>query len=189
MIELITERFLDAWGELQVKLAVGKLVTSNRSTSLCKCSSLTDEETVSFSMKRELLQRTNGWCWTIFLSLMNVGVSASVFMAHFLSVYAQSRTLKNCSFYWRKIEHLWITVTFSRTHLLSKMNWLFLKKIYVSIYEVITYFQCYAGVWQKLCAVNYLNYSLCQIRSLPMLLLIHDWMLIWHLDFTAFVFN
>lgn len=57
MIELITEKFLDAWGELQVKLAVGKLVTSDRSTSLC---SLTDEETVSFSMKRELLQRTNG---------------------------------------------------------------------------------------------------------------------------------
>lgn len=57
MIELITEKFLDAWGELQVNLAVGKLVTSDRSTSL---SSLTDEEIVSFSMKRELLQRTNG---------------------------------------------------------------------------------------------------------------------------------
>lgn len=28
--------------------------------------------------------------------------------------------------------------------------------------------------YDKSCAVNYLDYSLCQIRSLPMPLLIHD---------------
>lgn len=54
MFQLVTAKFLEAWGELQVKLVVGKLVTSNSN-----CVYLIYANEIVLLMKRELLQRTN----------------------------------------------------------------------------------------------------------------------------------